>query len=433
MKIAIITSGYLPVPAALGGAVEALVQNLLVKNEKYGAVQFMVFTTWHPEAEKAGSRFRKSDFIFIKTSVWVRILDKAIYFIVRKFLRRENSKSYRYIIQRLHYLNKVAGDLHRNDYDKIVLENNATLFIALKRYQNFRKYSGRYYFHLHNEVTNDFGCVEIMRQSRKVLGVSRYIDRTLERFPGGFSANQLDLLRNCVDTTKFSSADSKLKARQLRDHFGISSDEKVILYSGRLSKEKGIRELLLAFRKADLPKVKLVIAGGYFYASGMISDYERGLKKLSDPVKDRIVFTGFINYSDMPAVYGMADAAVIPSLWDDPAPLTVIESMASGLPLITTVSGGIPEYADANGAVLLKRDNQLTDRLASSMKQILSDDVLRQRMAAANIQASKWMNLDQYYKDFVEKISDRQWGTFYEGSNRHRRYAASASREGRSR
>lgn len=433
MKVAIVTSGYLPIPAALGGAVEALVQNLLVKNEEFGAVQFMVFTTWHPEAEKAASRFRKSGFVFIKAPVWIRILDRVIYFIVRKFLRMENDKSYRYIIQRLHYLNRVAGDLHRNDYDKIVLENNATLFIALKRYQNFRKYTGRYYFHLHNEVTNDFGCGEIMRQSHKVLGVSRYIDRTLEHFPGGFSAKQLDLLRNCVDTTEFASPESKLKARQLRNHYGIGSDEKVIIFSGRLSKEKGIRELLIAFTRADLPKVKLVIAGGYFYASGMISDYETELRMISEPIKDRIVFTGFINYSDMPAVYGMADVAAIPSMWDDPAPLTVIESMASGLPLITTVSGGIPEYVDANGAVLLKRDDRLTDRLADSMKQILSDDVLRQRMAAANIQASTRMNLDQYYKDFVEKISDRQWGTFYEGSNRHRGNAPGASREGRSR
>ncbi|TGA99975.1 glycosyltransferase family 1 protein [Sporolactobacillus shoreae] len=406
MKAAIVTSGYQPVPAAMGGGVEALIDHLIRKNEDYGKIKLTVFSTYHEKSVRMAGSIKKTDFIFIKPPAIVRLCDHVLYFIAKTILKKEKSMSYRYIVQRLHYIAKVSKYLQKNTYDKLIIENHPTLFLTLKKHQNARKYAGNYYYHLHNEVTKDYGCKAVMLGCRKILGVSRYINQTLNEFLGGFPAEKFDVLRNCADTFHFGSEKSKEDAAALRKNYGIAADERVVLFTGRLNKEKGIKELLLAFKKVHLQKTKLVIAGGYFYASSMISDYEKELQKIAEPIKGRIIFTGFIAYPDMPVVYGMADVAVIPSMWEDPAPLTVIESMASGLPLITTISGGIPEYAGHKGAILLPRDDQIVDRLADTLNRVLSDDALRQKMAAASRKTAERLNADQYYTDFVAKLSD---------------------------
>ena len=124
-----------------------------------------------------------------------------------------------------------------------------------------------------------------------------------------------------------------------------------------------------------------------------MSPFEQKLRDLaSNPVvKDRIIFTGFVNYEDMPAIYAMADICVLPSIWDDPAPLAVIESLVSGKPLITTRSGGIPEYADEQSAIILERDEKLQERLVKAMTEItknieyfkstMNNDLLRTQLS----------------------------------------------------
>ncbi|MCO7176713.1 glycosyltransferase family 4 protein [Sporolactobacillus kofuensis] len=403
MNIAIVTSGYLPVPAAMGGAVEALVDNLVNENERYQLFKLIIFSTYHEKAVRIAASKRNSAYVFIKPPYLLRICDRIIYFIAKK-IKIEKHMSYRYIVQRLHYIYKVGKYLKKNNYDKVVLENHATLFMALKKYGNSRKYLGRYYYHLHNEVTKDYNCRELIRNCKKVLGVSRYINNTLEIFFEGSPPKHLIVLKNCVDTALFGSIKSRKEAMNVRRKYGIAENEKIILFSGRLSKEKGIKELLLAFRQANIPDAKLVIVGGYFYGSKMESDYETGLKKLAESMNDKIIFTGFVAYQQMPSIYAMADLAVVPSMWDDPAPLTVIESMASGLPLITTVSGGIPEYVNKDCAVLLARDKELVTHLAESMNTLLSKKALRERMAEASRKNAEGLNLDHYYHTFAHEL-----------------------------
>ncbi|MGZ1335742.1 glycosyltransferase family 4 protein, partial [Lactobacillus delbrueckii subsp. bulgaricus] len=59
--------------------------------------------------------------------------------------------SYRYIVQRIYCIRKVAKNIRNVDYDELVFENHATLLSALGKYRNFEKYKGRYYYHAHNE------------------------------------------------------------------------------------------------------------------------------------------------------------------------------------------------------------------------------------------------------------------------------------------
>lgn len=399
-RVAVITSGYLPVPNVLGGAVEALDMMMVRENEKTANFEFTVFSSWAPGVDEVirDGAFQHTDFRFIKTPMLVKAADRCIYWAAKYILRKKKLMSYRYIAQRLWYIRKVAKALSKDDasgktpFDKVMIENHATLFMTMQKYRNAERYADKVYYHLHNEVTNDFGCKHEIAQVKKVLGVSNYIVETLDRFlrehgEGGLKPEQKAVWRNGVDTSCFGSDEAKHKAKAFRKKYGINDDDIVFLFSGRLTPEKGAEELLEAFTQVvdQVPNAKLVVAGAFFFNSNIKSPFEQKLHDLaSQPqIKERIIFTGFVDYNDMPALYEMSDVCVLPSIWDDPAPLAVIESLVSGKPLITTRSGGIPEYANDDCAIILERDDQLVDHLAQAMVELANDSQKRASMSSS--------------------------------------------------
>jgi glycosyltransferase involved in cell wall biosynthesis len=403
--VAIITSGYFPIPAVLGGAVETLDENLIRQNEVEKKIKLIVFSCYDNMAAQKAKKYKYTTLKFVMIPSFVRRIDKMIYYIAKNVFHKKKSMSYRYIMQRLYYINKVSKDLYENDYDKIILENHATLFLTLKRYNNYKKYRGKYYYHLHNVVTNSYGCKNIIANCKKVIGVSNYINGTLNKFLGDKDNNCYCVLKNMIDRSVFAVDVSQIEKKRIRTKFGLTDDDIVILFSGRFNPEKGIEELLLALKKISNKKVKLLVVGGYYFGSGMVSSFEQEMYKLAEKIKNRVKFTGFISYDQMPMVYAIADIAVIPSIWDDPAPLTVIESLTSGKALITTNSGGIPEYADSESSIILQRDKNLVTNMAGAIEELADNHEKRLRLSkAAQIKTSKW-DIENYYNEFC-KILD---------------------------
>lgn len=419
--VAVVTSGYLPVPNVLGGAVEALDMMMVRENEKTPNFKFTVFSSWAPGVDEIvrDGAFQHTDFRFIKTPMLVKAADRCIYWAAKYILRKKKLMSYRYIAQRLWYIRKVAKALSKDDasgkapFDKVMIENHATLFMTMQKYGNAERYVDKVYYHLHNEVTNDFGCKHEIAGVKKVLGVSNYIVGTLDKFlrehgEGGLKPEQKAVWRNGVDASRFGSDEAKHKAKAFRAKYGISDDDIVFLFSGRLTPEKGAEELLEAFTQvaAQVPNAKLVVAGAFFFNSNIKSSFEQKLHDLaSQPqVKERIIFTGFVDYNDMPALYEMADICVLPSIWDDPAPLAVIESLVSGKPLITTRSGGIPEYANDDCAIILERDSQLVEHLAQAMVELASNPTKRDAMSLSSTSMRSQMNSQTYINQLSELL-----------------------------
>lgn len=404
MKVAIITCGYFPVPASKGGAVEVLDEYLIKKNEQFKKLDFEILSIYDGKALEESKKYNKSKFVFIKPPKFIEILDTLIYHIVKDVLKKEKHMSYRYILQRLYFINEVSKILNKKDYDKVLIENHSTLFMTLKTRKNYEKYKEKYYYHLHNEISSDYGCRDIMKNCKKILSVSNYINIKFSDYMGGINSKKLDVLRNCVDTDKFHKELNMETIENLKKKYGVDKSEKILIFTGRLNEEKGIKELLLAFKKVKYQNVKLLIVGSYFFGSEMVSDFEIELKKISEDIKEKIIFTGFIPYNEIPDIYSVADISIVPSIWNDPAPMTIIESMAAGLPIITTYSGGIPEYANDKCAIFLERNSNLIDNLAKSIDNILMNEELRKDMAKASRETALGLNLENYYNNFVNKI-----------------------------
>lgn len=116
------------------------------------------------------------------------------------------------------------------------------------------------------------------------------------------------------------------------------------LYLGRLSEEKGIRVLIEAFKRIKKTGIGLIVAGD--------GPLRATLEQMSRP-DSRIVFAGYLTGQELRKTTRRALAVVLPSVCYENAPLSILEAMAYGKPVIGAAIGGIPEMIDEGHSGLL--------------------------------------------------------------------------------
>lgn len=403
MNLAVVTSGFLPIPATKGGAVENLVVNLINENEKKHNLDFTIFSIYDEKAIEESKKYKYAKFIFLKVNSLAKILDKVVFFIAKNIFRKENSHSYRYIFQRLSFLNGISKQLKKNDYDKVLLENHPTQYLCLKWRKNYIKYKNRYYYHCHNELPGTYGCNEIIKDTNTVLCVSDYIARNFKKVTG-ISDKKLKVLRNGIDYDRFSKEVDDDTIKSLKEKYDIKNNEKVLLFTGRITWEKGVKELIESLKNLKYENYKLLILGSVLNDIKIKTTYQEEIEKLVEEMKEKVIFTGFVNYNEISNYYALADIAILPSVCEDAAPLTVIEALVSGLPIITTKSGGIPEYAKDGSAIVLEKDETLVDNLTIAIDKLLNDEEKIRDMSKKSKDVSKDLTLENFYINFCDLI-----------------------------
>jgi glycogen synthase len=180
----------------------------------------------------------------------------------------------------------------------------------------------------------------------------------------------------------------------------------LILYSGRLSERKGVRDLLAAIPVVfeSLPTARLVIAGGELAsAPQQVQEDWRGLAR----DRDRVCFTGWRNDKELAECYSSADILVVPSRYE-PCGLVALEGMIRGLPVVAAETGGLTDIVRHGETGLLFRPGDVT-ALAASLICVASDDSLRQSVSIAGAQAVReawlWQGraaaISELYSDLV--------------------------------
>jgi len=142
--------------------------------------------------------------------------------------------------------------------------------------------------------------------------------------------NGISIIPTGIDVLKFKNAYENPDIRQnIRAKFGIAPSDQVVLFVGRLAKEKSIHLILEAFDQLAfaLKEAKLVIVG-----DGPEGEH---LKEQANRLthKERILFTGAVKYDDIPAMYQLGDCFVSTSVTETQG-LTIIEAMAAGLAIV---------------------------------------------------------------------------------------------------
>ena len=165
----------------------------------------------------------------------------------------------------------------------------------------------------------------------------------------------------------------------LRQRFKLGG-RRVIVFSGRLSRQKGDQQLLAALRrvKAAVPNVALLVLS-------RASSYADALIRQNPDLADTIVTGGWLEGAELATAYRLADVLASPSVYFDPFPTVNLEGMAAGAVPVTTCFGGSREVVvdGETGFVVNPFD---TEALADRLIRLLSDETLRGRMAEAGRQ-----------------------------------------------
>lgn len=207
------------------------------------------------------------------------------------------------------------------------------------------------------------------------------------------------VLYNGIDIEKYANPDQN-RIKAFREKFEIKTDDIVLIYAGRIVPEKGVLEMLKAFRNCGFHKnVKLLIAGGHFYSSDKITPYIGECQKYAD---DTVIFTGYVAGKEMPALYATAAIGMFPSRWQEAFGLTVLEMMSGGLPVITTTNGAIPEIVDDHCGFLIPTQNEdvWIQNMTEKMKLLVEDAQLRKTMGKAGRLRAEDFTAKAYLENF---------------------------------
>lgn len=404
MKVLILTAdsnGGYPVPASKGGAVSTLVEQLAEGNNAQRLCEMEIMSLYDKKAFEMAKQYPNIRFLWVKPTALHRLLDKCAFNFIKLLKKNEKAVSFKSPFSLLYYIRKASKQLRKTDADKVILENNIPLARALKN----TAYRGQWYYHFHNVPRIDGGCREVFARTTGFLCVSRFVaDRISapDSAIGAISPEKTTVLYNCVDTARFRPVPRDSGALlALQKKLGIANGDRVLIFAGRLTAEKGADHLLRAMQL--LPAhYKALIVGSYHYNAEVKSDFQQQLYALADSLKDRVIFTGYVQHDDLPLYYNLADAAVLPSVWDEPAGLTNLEAMACGVPVITTDSGGIPEYV--GDSVVLERSERLGEDIAAAVQQLLASDSYEQRCADSRQYVCDHFDKDRYINRLMEAI-----------------------------
>ncbi|MEA1854383.1 glycosyltransferase family 4 protein [Cytobacillus sp. OWB-43] len=251
---------------------------------------------------------------------------------------------------------RLPSESYEIDIAKILTEKRFDIIHVFNRPLNIPLYkkaspSSQFVLGLHNDMLSEKKVSlengkEIVNSVERIVTVSEYIKQTVvERFPEAESKTKV--VYSGVDLVEYPPVWSE-KGKQIREEYRQKyniGDKKVILFVGRLTKNKGPHLLISAFKAIAkrYPHTLLVIAGGKWFSDDGINNYIRYLKKLAEPLGDKVIFTNFIPASEISNIFLMSDIFCCSSQWQEPLARVHYEAFAAGIPIISTNRGGNAE------------------------------------------------------------------------------------------
>jgi len=185
-----------------------------------------------------------------------------------------------------------------------------------------------------------------------------------------------------------------------------SLPERFILFVGTLQPRKNLMGLVRAFAAlnsgSDFPHL-LVIAGGVGWKN-------EGLRELIMELglAEKVHFTGYVVEADLPVLYNLAEVFVLPSLYEGFG-LPVIEAMACGVPVLTSVTSCLPEVA---GDAALLVDPHSVEDMAAGLRRLLVDGKLRERCIARGFERARLFTWERSAREtmvlFEELINENR-------------------------
>lgn len=222
----------------------------------------------------------------------------------------------------------------------------------------------------------------------------------------GVPADAFKVIPGAVDTRRFSPSEAGER------DIGSTSDEPVLLYHGRVDARKGALDLLYAARilsERNGGDFKLVI-------SGIGPDVEPAKELAAElGLSGRVEFSGYTPYEETPQAYREAEVFVSPTHAEGFSN-TILEAMATGLPIVSTSSVGVVDCLTHGENALLVEPGD-PEALAGAIGRVLEDSGLRSRLARKALSEARevyaWPaiagRIEEVYRSLAGTTPDTSW------------------------
>ena len=255
---------------------------------------------------------------------------------------------------------------------------------------------------------------QALHEATEITAVSNHTRKWLLKVFGKDLERKTRIITGGIDLQAYNKNTS---CSSVRKKYGLE-DKKIVLYIGRLTKEKGVEYLIDA-----APKIKgeVFIIGG-----GSHKNYLVNYAKLKGAKNVR--FLGYIDKGSIDEIrqfYKIAEVCVVPSIWDEPLGLVILEAMAMETPVVASRKGGIPlAVKDGYNGLLIRPRS--AKAIYQAVNKILDDDELRRSMGQAarrtveekfdwaKVIAPKFLPVYDKVAEATRKLRDEKMKTLFE-------------------
>ncbi len=208
------------------------------------------------------------------------------------------------------------------------------------------------------------------------------------------TCNGIDTERFCIDSL------DKPKLNDLRTKLGIKEADFVIGFAGRLVRDKGIIELVRAYKamRSVHPNVRLMLVGMLEIRDALPEDVVKVIQE-----DEGIIKTGYVGYAEIEYYYALMNVFVLAS-YREGFPTSVLEASSMGLPVITTkATGCIDSIIDGETGIFVNHDDK---ELLMALSSLYENEDKRRKMGAAGRQyvidhfnqELVWKEIEKLYK-----------------------------------
>lgn len=397
MKLAIIMPPIHPMPPIVGAGLERLIDIFIRENERADKpLELTVFSRIDSRSAELAKDFNFCEFVYLNTT---RSEPKFNRF-ERLILGDRGGEPVRY-----DYLRELKNAFRGREFDEILLAN---CFEFAKEVAKFTKKLPILY------ARGTFFGADCPSSAKNFRYIKRYIfpSEFLKNaaLKAGIPAERASVVHDCVDLEMFDSSRFTAIRAEKRAKYGLSDDDILLVFVGRLVPDKGVIELVKAVAQSgwNRSKLCLLLVGSAQLGEDVRDEYREMLEAAAP--EGKIIFIGSVKPTSTARFLARADIAVVPSICDEPTGLSMLEPMAIGLPIIASDSGALGEYAEqlGEGCQFVKRGlgyvNSLAKAIDAAAAKILDEPGWRERVAAESRKVAAAFKSAEYYANFRGKL-----------------------------
>lgn len=218
---------------------------------------------------------------------------------------------------------------------------------------------------LENDKRYPFLTTEALRKAVRIVANSYWTRDWMKQVLGDEFRHQIRVIPGGVDVSQFPASMDTSSVDKKYTLEGV----KVVMFSGKLTRYKGVRYLIHAAKKIN----GVVVIVGDGPERGNLESLARDLQLTN------VRFFGYIGNYELIQLYYRADVCVVPSVWDEPLGLVVLEAMAAKTAVVVTRKGGIPlAVKDGVNGVFVRPRN--AKEIAIKVNTLLENDTFRHKM-----------------------------------------------------